>query len=508
MIRYDLQYYVNLLNSKQQLNYELKDVQNLLNKVNNSITRLQKSDLSKEEKEKLIQFESQKIELLTRLNEIAANFNSVNKEIASNSEEKIAEVRELISIVVELTKLDSEIKVAEKLSTKSNGLKVYVKNAEGKKRKIAIELVDDYIELIENKKKLVSKQRKIYEKFNNTPSLSVQKEVIEQVENPEQSNSNPKEVFKVEIDYFEKLPLEEKIAETKKRVDRIIKTGELPNQGKKMIINYNGKKYNIPKIYYGKFSETIGLLKKLEKEQAEKNKVQLTEEISPSQEITFDDVEAAKNQKTTATIIKKRKLIDIKKILKKHWKPIIAASLALTISATAFVASLSKKVDKQFSNYIDNQIAITNEIDVTEENDNKNIYQNNYDNKSQENNDNKNETENNLDDTDQEKNDSINIGNIVSLKENAPIYNNMYDATNLSNKLNQKYSGSSMNVLGVVFQVNDRLVFLTNENQIDEFNKMGYEITALALSLDGSNITGFYNINDVNVNTYKGDKTL
>ena len=175
MIKYELQYYDNLLNSKHQLNAELKDVQSLLNKVTNSITEFQKSSLTEEEVVQLAEYEKQKIELLTRLNEIAQSFNSINQEIGAYNVEKIEEAKELISTVVEFSKISEEIKTAEKLSKKSNSPKIILENAEGRKKEIAEELVDDYKILITKKKELMNEQRLAYKKLNDMPSLKEQK---------------------------------------------------------------------------------------------------------------------------------------------------------------------------------------------------------------------------------------------------------------------------------------------------------------------------------------------
>ena len=499
MIKYELQYYDNLLNSKHQLNAELKDVQSLLNKVTNSITELQKSSLTEEEVVQLAEYEKQKIELLTRLNEIAQSFNSVNQEIGAYNVEKIEEAKELISTVVEFSKINEEIKTAEKLSKKSNSPKIILENAEGRKKEIAEELVDDYKILITKKKELMNEQRLAYKKLNDMPSLKEQKEVLQQIEKSEQVVSSTESVE--EVDYFEKLSLEEQIDETKKRIDRIIKTGELPNQGKKKIINYNGQKYSIPKVYYGKFSETIGLLKKLEQEKLEKNNQQEVETVSSlsdmlevkneSQPTVSEQQPVEKSEELSAIITKKRKVPNIKEIIKQRWKPVIAAALALTMSATMFVACLSKKGAEQINNYNNVQTVVeTNDIDEF-------INENPLEDKLNFSLDNETSVDN-----------FINIGTIVSVNENAPIYNNMYDATNGSNQLNQMYPGNNMSVLGIVFNVNNNLVFVTDANQIDELKNMGCEITSYAVSLDGNNITGFYNAGDINVNTLEGEKTL
>ena len=58
---------------------------------------------------------------------------------------------------------------------------------------------------------------------------------------------------------------EEKIKETKDRLERIFATSLLPNQGKKIIVTYNGDKKTIPRKYQGYFNETMKELRLLEK---------------------------------------------------------------------------------------------------------------------------------------------------------------------------------------------------------------------------------------------------
>ena len=103
---------------------------------------------------------------------------------------------------------------------------------------------------------------------------------------------------------------------------------------------------------------------------------------------------------------------------------------------------------------------------------------------------------------------NVNLGENVSLKNDVSIYSNMYDATNQNNKLNPLYSDSNMKINGVVFNVNGNLVYVNDQHKIDEFQQLGCQITALSLSIDGVNTTGFYNVNDVNINTIEEVRTL
>ena len=508
MIKYQLQQFENLKSSKQLLNKELSDVVGLLAKANETITNLSSQNLSQEQSEILMQSEKDKIELVNRINEIAEKIKDVNSELQQYDTTKIDSAKNYIAVMVEFSKLSDDIKLIEKMSKKSSDSKVEVISAEGRKKKIDADYVDEYNTLVNRKKELMSKQSEAYHKISNIPSLMEQKKVIEQIENPTPVLQENK--VTEEIDIFDNLPLEEKITETKNRIERIIKTSELPNQGKKRLITYNGNKYDIPQIYYGRFSETMQLLRRLEKEQMEKQNpiektvIEQSENIAAPIEQNINDgqeknvEEVKKEEQIESVIVKKRKVIDIKERLKKHWKPVLAAALALTISTSALLATLVKNAKDKIN--LDNPYTIEEVAqDYVLDNQTINFQQNDvtgvvpvvekielsYP-----------ETAN------------VVLGESVSLKNGAPIYNNMYDATNQNNKLNPLYPDSSMKINGAVFNVNGNLIYVNDQHKIDEFQQLGCQITALSLSIDGVNTTGFYNVNDVNINTIEEVRTL
>ena len=489
MIKYQLQQFDNLKSSKQLLNKELGNISNLLNKANETINSLNSQTLTQEQYELLMQSEKDKIELVNRINEIAEKIKNVNSELQQYDISKIEEAREYISVMIEFSKISDDIKLIEKMSKKTTDQKVEVISAEGRKKKIDAEYVDEYNNLVNRKKELMSKQTLAYHKVSNIPSLIEQKKVVEDFSPSPAINVSPSK----EVDVFESLSLEEKIEETKKRIDRIIKTSELPNQGKKRLITYNGQKYDIPKIYYGRFSETMRLLGKLEKEQLENNK------INEAQSLNLEEPKSdEKEEVVEAVITKKRNVIDLKEKLKKHWKPIIAAALAITISTSSLLATLVKNTKDKLN--IDNPYTIE-EIanDYIAENHTINFDQNSISGVVP-------VVEKNI--LNNSETTNISLGESVTLKSNSPIYSNMYDATTQNNKLNPLYSNNSMKINGVVFNVNGKLIFVNNQQQINELEQMGCQITALSLSIDGANTTGFYNINDVNVNIIEEAKTL
>ena len=53
--------------------------------------------------------------------------------------------------------------------------------------------------------------------------------------------------------------------ELEERLQRIFNSSKLPNQGKKMIVTYNGKKHSIPRAYQGRFNETVRKLNTIKK---------------------------------------------------------------------------------------------------------------------------------------------------------------------------------------------------------------------------------------------------
>lgn len=71
--------------------------------------------------------------------------------------------------------------------------------------------------------------------------------------------------YELPIKSYEELTPEEKQKELEERLQRIFNSSKLPNQGKKMIVTYNGKKHSIPRAYQGRFNETVIKLNTIKK---------------------------------------------------------------------------------------------------------------------------------------------------------------------------------------------------------------------------------------------------
>ena len=114
---------------------------------------------------------------------------------------------------------------------------------------------------MEYKKKLQSNFSKYYNDIKNITTV-VNNTQTKEKRSPVQAQV---EYVLPKIKGYEDLTIDEKIKETKDRLERIFATSLLPNQGKKIIVTYNGDKKTIPRKYQGYFNETMKELRLLER---------------------------------------------------------------------------------------------------------------------------------------------------------------------------------------------------------------------------------------------------
>jgi hypothetical protein len=96
--------------------------------------------------------------------------------------------------------------------------------------------------------------------------------------------------------------------------------------------------------------------------------------------------------------------------------------------------------------------------------------------------------------------------NYFTVKDNAPIYTNMYDAATNSNSLNPYFEADSQReISGIAYEYNGEMVFL-NKNDSNFEEKKAYlesdgarEVAVLATNEHDSDYEGFYNIEDINL---------
>lgn len=194
-------------------------------------------------------------ESIKRINEIASSLGEVKNKLSNYDLNVVNKFQNYYRIQRAFNTICDDIKAVERLSKKSKGKKLQMHSAEGRKRMIDAELAEDYKALISQKNKIRTSVKKghtsligVTTMMTNNPSIEMSKE---ESKNEEMTYVLPK------IIGYDDLSVEDKIKETKERLQRIFKTSSLPNQGKKIMVTYEGKKYSIPRKYQGIYKETL-----------------------------------------------------------------------------------------------------------------------------------------------------------------------------------------------------------------------------------------------------------
>jgi hypothetical protein len=105
-----------------------------------------------------------------------------------------------------------------------------------------------------------------------------------------------------------------------------------------------------------------------------------------------------------------------------------------------------------------------------------------------------------------EEQEYVTESNYFTVKDNAPVYTNMYDAATNSNSLNPYFEADSQReISGIAYEYNGEMVFL-NKNDSNFEEKKAYlesdgarEVAVLATNEHDSDYEGFYNIEDINL---------
>lgn len=177
-------------------------------------------------------------ESIKRINEIGANLNQISKSLQNYDKEKLDKVTKYYETKKEFDRLVGELQTIEKLSKKSNGEKTETLSSEGRKKKhIDKSLLEEYNRLAKEKSELRRRFNSEYKELEGIITLvdDVPAETEEQVETTSRD-------YELPIKSYEELTPEEKQKELEERLQRIFNSSKLPNQGKKMIVTYNGKK--------------------------------------------------------------------------------------------------------------------------------------------------------------------------------------------------------------------------------------------------------------------------
>ena len=199
-------------------------------------------------------------ESIKRINEIGANLNQISKSLQGYDKEKLDKVTKYYETKKEFDRLVGELQTIEKLSKKSNGEKTETLSSEGRKKYIDKSLLEEYNRLAKEKSELRRRFNSEYKELEGIITLvdDVPAETEEQVETTSRD-------YELPIKSYEELTPEEKQKELEERLQRIFNSSKLPNQGKKMIVTYNGKKHSIPRAYQGRFNETVRELNTIKK---------------------------------------------------------------------------------------------------------------------------------------------------------------------------------------------------------------------------------------------------
>lgn len=197
---------------------------------------------------------------INRTNEIGSQLNKINTSLQKYDEEKIVKVQGYFETKKEFDRLVGELQTIEKLSKKSKGEKSETRSSEGRKKYIDNTLLEEYNLLASEKSKLQKRFNSEYKELEGITSLT--QGTPEVTENTEMVTTRE---YELPIRSYEELTPEEKQKELEERLQRIFNSAFLPNQGKKVIVTYDSKKYTIPKIYQGRFNETVRELNTLKK---------------------------------------------------------------------------------------------------------------------------------------------------------------------------------------------------------------------------------------------------
>ena len=210
-------------------------------------------------------------ESIRRMNEISKRLGDINSELSLYDQKTLINVQNYLKLRNIFNELSRDIKAIEDLSKegkKPNKKVEFVSltSPEGRSKQIDKELASDYMKLVEEKIRIKNELNRSFNLIKNKMSMKnnvIKEEVVDDKEI---------EYVLPEIKGYDDLSIEDKIKETKDRLERIFATGNLPNMGKKILVTYNNTKYEIPEQYKGVFKSTYLELRKLENKLTESKK--------------------------------------------------------------------------------------------------------------------------------------------------------------------------------------------------------------------------------------------
>lgn len=300
-------------------------------------------------------------ESIRKLNELGKEISRVEKGLSLYDNEILSVVDNYFKTLKELEKINEEIKLIEKYSKKvvHNNDKKEVLSAENRKKLINKEDVERYNKLADTKRNLRKKIHAEYRKISAKTTMIKKEMITKQAPIIEKMHTGISPVF-----YYDSLSLDEKIEETRKRIDRIFQSTKMPNQGKKILVTFEGKKYVIPEKYKGRYHSATAELNKLLKEKNKQNVVTAKEEIAvvvptitekqSAEEKVFTEKEEKTNKILSIYNIDKKVSLGLKKVesrlldggivIKTNGVKIARTTISKYNTTKSFVKKTSKKV--------------------------------------------------------------------------------------------------------------------------------------------------------------------
>lgn len=281
---------------------------------------------------------------LDNVNKLGREISDINNELGKYNTDSINKIEEYYKIKSSFDRLCEEIKIIEKLSLKSRNEKVILNSSEGRKKEIDKDFMEEYKLLADSKRSLRSKFVKSYNDIRNINIFTPRSEEASSV----RDNSNME--VKHELSSYDELSIQDKITHLEERLGRIFSSSYLPNQGKKMLVTYNGEKKSIPVKYNGRYVETLKELNSLRskvpvrytiEEVADKRMepsikmVDMMERLSRRDvilhpvKVTFRDTPRINVSRAKVTKVKKEVIEKLKKALPKVWNIDMKSTLAI-----------------------------------------------------------------------------------------------------------------------------------------------------------------------------------
>ena len=200
---------------------------------------------------------------IRRINEISKRLGEINNELSLYDQNTLTNIQNYFNLRNRFNELSRDIKAIEELSKEGkrpnrNVEFVTLTSSEGRSKQIDKSLASDYMKLVEEKIRLKNSLNRNYELVKSKISMkngTIKKEI---------DTDRKIDYILPEIKEYDDLSVEDKIKETKERLERIFASSNLPNMGKKIVVTYNSKKYEVPEKYQGIFKSTYLELRKLE----------------------------------------------------------------------------------------------------------------------------------------------------------------------------------------------------------------------------------------------------